>query len=97
MAVLKKEDKQKVAQLFEAVTHPVKLVMFTQAFECDYCKMTRELLEELADLNDKVSLEVYDFVDDVVWVQAYSVEKILDTIIVGDVDFGIRFYGVLDR
>lgn len=94
MAVLKKEDKQKVAQLFEAVTHPVKLVMFTQAFECDYCTMTRELLEELADLNDKVSLDVYDFVDDVEQVQAYAVDKIPATVVAGDVDYGIRFYGV---
>lgn len=94
MAVLKDEDKGKVKQVFQAIEHPVTLVMFTQEFECDYCTMTRELLQELASLSDKITLEVYDFIGDDDKVQTYGIDKIPATILLGEKDYGIRFYGV---
>ena len=38
--------------------------VFTQEIECQYCKETRELVEEVAALSDKLSVEVYDFEKD---------------------------------
>jgi len=94
MAVLKAEDRQKVEQVFAVITHPVKLLMFTQSMECDYCQMTRELLLELAGLNDNITVDVYHFVEDEAQVQAYEIDKIPATVVMGDKDYGIRFYGV---
>jgi len=94
MALLKDQDKQKVRSLLEAIEHPVTLIVFTQAFECEYCQMTRELVEELAALNDEISIEVYDLVDDEAVARQYGVDKIPATIVRGDKDYGIRFYGV---
>jgi len=94
MAILKAEDRQKVEQVFAAITHPVKLLMFTQAMECDYCEMTRELLLELAGLNDNITVDVYDFIEDEAQAQAYEIDKIPATVVMGDKDYGIRFYGV---
>ena len=94
MAVLKAEDREKVRSILAAIDHPVRLVVFTQAFECDYCRMTRELVEELAELNDRITAEVYDFVGDAAQVQTYQIDKIPAIIPIGERDYGIRFYGV---
>jgi glutaredoxin-like protein len=92
--MLKDDDRQKVTEFFQAVEQPVKIVMFTQEFECEYCTMTRELVEELAELSDKLSVEVYDFVKDEALAKEYKIDKIPAVILLGDKDYGIRFYGV---
>ncbi len=46
----------------QQLVDPVKIVMFTQEVECRYCSQTRELAQEITSLNDKIALEVYDFV-----------------------------------
>ena len=48
----------------EKLVDPVKIVMFTQEFECRFCSDTRKLAQELATLNDKITVEIYDFVAD---------------------------------
>jgi glutaredoxin-like protein len=94
MALLKDEDRQKVRSIFEAVKHPVNLIVFTQPFECEYCQMTRELVQELAALSDRITVDVFDFVDDEAIAKQYNVDKIPATVVRGDKDYGIRFYGV---
>lgn len=94
MAILKKRDKKAVEKEFERLSEPVKLIYFTQEMECQFCEQTHELLEEVAELSDKLSLEVYDFVKDKDKALQYRVDKIPATIIEGKKDHGIRFYGV---
>ena len=36
--------------------------MFTQEMECQYCSQTRELVQELGPLNDKITVEVLDYI-----------------------------------
>jgi len=78
----------------EKLVNPVRLVMFTQEFECQYCRETRQLVEEVAALSDKVDAEVYNFVIDKERVEAYSVDKIPAIAIVGTKDYGLRYYGI---
>lgn len=73
---------------------PVKIVVFTQENECPYCAQTRSLVEELAALNSKISVEVYDFLVDSAKVKEYGVDKVPAVAIVGEKDYGIRFYGL---
>jgi alkyl hydroperoxide reductase subunit AhpF len=80
----------------------VKLVMFTQgeggALECGFCGETRQLVEEIAKLSDKVAVEVRDFQADADLARAYGVDKIPAIVMSagGDrpKDHGIRFYGI---
>jgi glutaredoxin-like protein len=62
--------------------------------ECQFCEQTHELLSEVAELSDKLTLEVYDFVNDKEKVLQYGVDKIPATIVEGEKDYGIRFFGV---
>lgn len=94
MGVLKEKDKEKVANIFKGIEKDVKIVMFTQEMECPHCEMTRTMLEEVSGLSEKLSLEVHDFVAEADLAKKYGVDKIPATLIVGDRDYGIHFYGV---
>ena len=94
MSLLQDKDREKVQQLFAGLSNPVKLVMFTQEFECEHCAQTRELVEEVASLSDTVTAEVYNFALDKEKAKEYGVEKIPAVVVVGDKDYGIRFFGI---
>ncbi len=94
MAVLKDEDKKKVSKLLGELENEVKVLMFTQEMECEHCATARGLLEEVAGLSDKVTLEVHDFVKEGELAKKYGVDKIPATILLGEKDYGIRFFGV---
>jgi len=98
MALLKEEDRQHLIKEFEALQDPVKLVNFTQEIECEYCRETRMIAEEVAELSDAISLEVYDFVADKEIAEAYGIDKIPATVVMrgGDEpkDYGIRYFGI---
>lgn len=94
MPILKKRDQKAVAKEFEKLVEPVKIVYFTQEMECQFCEQTRELLQDVAELSDKLSLEVYDFAKDKDKALQYRIDKIPATIIEGKKDHGIRFFGV---
>jgi len=95
MGVLKDSDKTELKKIFSAqLTGRCLMVMFSQENECQYCRSTREMLEELAGLSDKIVLEVHDFVADAELAEKYRVDKIPATVLVGERDYGIRFFGV---
>ena len=98
MALLKEEDRNALVEEFSNLTHPVKLIMFSQEMECQYCRETRALVEEISGLSDSLSAEVYDLVNDADVAEAYSIDKIPAIAIVQDgdepKDFGIRYFGI---
>jgi glutaredoxin-like protein len=98
MALLKEEDRKHLVEEFKALQNPVKLLMFTQELECQYCQETRMIAEEMAELSDAISLQVYDFVTDKEIADQYGVDKIPSIAVLGDgdepKDYGIRYFGI---
>ncbi|MFN4294688.1 MAG: protein disulfide oxidoreductase [Thermoflexales bacterium] len=102
MALLNSTIQQQVREALAAMKRPVKLLMFTQGangvVECAFCAETRALLEEVAALSDKLTLEVRDFVADAALAEAYRIDKIPAVAVLGDgaqpKDYGIRLYGI---
>ncbi len=98
MSLLDNETRKQLTEMFESLQQPVQVVVFTQEFECQYCKETRQIAEELAALSSKISLEVYDFEASKDLADQYGIDKIPATIIMegGEAgkDFGIRYYGI---
>jgi len=95
MALLKDKDRQYLTLEFEnRLKKPVKLVTFTQAIACDFCAQTEEIVREVAALSDKITVEVFDFVTDKAVADQYGVDKIPATVVVGEKDYGIRFFGI---
>jgi len=81
-------------ELAGRLVNSVRLVVFTQEYECPFCMQARSLVEELAGLSDKISVKVYDFVADADKARAYGVDKVPAVAIVGAKDYGVRFYGL---
>lgn len=102
MALLNATIQQQVREALAKMTRPVKLLMFTQgangAIECAFCAETRELLEEVVALSDKLTLEVRDFVADAALAESYRIDKIPALVVLGNgaqpKDYGIRLYGI---
>lgn len=96
MPLLDDQTRKQVEELFSDLSGPVRLVMFTQEFECQYCKETREIVEEISALSDLIEAEILDFEKDAERAQAYGVDKIPAIVILGenDRDYGVRYYGI---
>ncbi len=95
MPMIQPKDREYLQKEFAAkLVRPVKLVMVTQEFECDFCKETRQIVEELAELSDKITAEVYDFIADKDKIAGYSIARIPAIAVIGEKDYGIRFYGI---
>ena len=95
MALLNEEVKQEVQQQLADLESPVRLVMFTQEFECQFCTETRQLIEEVAEQSDRLKAEIYDFVEDQELAEEYGIDKIpAVAVLSNEDDYGIRFYGI---
>jgi len=95
MSLIPDEHKEHLrSELNEKLEKPVKIVMFTQEVECQFCAQTRQLVNELAALNDKIKVEIYDFVADSEKAKEYGVDKVPALAVVGEKDYGVRFYGI---
>jgi glutaredoxin-like protein len=100
MPLISKKDAEFLKSEFEKeMVNPVKIVMFTQTLECQYCAETRQIVEEIAALSDKMELVVYNFVTDKEIAEKYGIDKIPAIAILGtkdeaEIDYGIRFFGI---
>jgi glutaredoxin-like protein len=96
MGMISDRDRKPVQDRLAKLIKPVKAVVFTQEMECQFCRETRELIEELAGLTDKLKVEVKDFIRDEAEAKRLGVDKIPAVVLLGqgDRDYGIRFYGI---
>jgi glutaredoxin-like protein len=95
MSLLPDDKKELLRNDFkEKLDYPVKIVMFTQEAECRFCSDTRQLVQDIATLSNKLSVEVYDFVKDAEKAKEYCIDKIPALAIIGAKDYGVRIYGI---
>ncbi|MGE5400277.1 MAG: protein disulfide oxidoreductase [Ignavibacteriales bacterium] len=89
---LRDELQKQLSQL----SRKVRLIYFTQEMECQFCRETRQLLQELSQISDKIELEIKNFVLDKEDADRYNVDKIPATVMLDEMgeDFGIKFYGI---
>ena len=92
--LLNDEVKSQLKKIFSELVKPVILKVFTQSFECHTCEDNRSLAEEIASVSDKISVEVHNFETDKTVAEQYNIDKIPAIAVVGEKDYGIRFYGV---
>jgi glutaredoxin-like protein len=96
MGLISERDRKPVQDRLAKLVRPVKAMVFTQEMECQFCRETRELIEELAGLTDKLKVEVKDFLKNEEEAKKLGVDKIPAVVLLGegDKDYGIRFYGI---
>jgi alkyl hydroperoxide reductase subunit AhpF len=94
MGLIGDEDAIEIRKRLEGMVGPVKLVHFTQELNLEYGREAKQLLEDLAGLSDKLTVEVHNFLLEKDKAAEYGVDKVPATIVRGARDFGIRFYGL---
>lgn len=100
--MIQDEQKKEIQEILAQMEAPVKLVHFTQEINVEFAREGRKLLEELSEISDKLSLEVYNLQIDREKAAEWRIDKVPATAIVGgggdgagdnEKDYGIRFYG----
>ncbi len=62
MSLLSPADQEKLRESFDEMTSPVTVLFFTQTLDCEPCVQTRQILDELPALSDKIAIEEVNFV-----------------------------------
>ena len=88
-----------VEEIFGDLKEPVEVLLFTDQANCDYCADTRQLLQEVTGLSDKLNLTVYDIVEHSDLAARYKVDKTPGFVLAGKdgdaiIDYGIRYFGI---
>jgi glutaredoxin-like protein len=95
VSLISEKDAKFLEEAFaERLRSDVRLLFFTQENECMYCRETREFLEEITSMSDKLHLETYDLVEDAAVAEEHGIDKIPAIKLVGDHDYGVRFFGM---
>lgn len=95
MAILQAKDQEAVRKEFERLAGPVKLVVFSQELVAgELCRQNEQLMKEVAELSDQVTVEVLNPAIDRDRAASYGVSDVPVTVVEGARDYGIRFLGI---
>lgn len=110
MPLLREADRENLRKELQQLQNPVRLIFFTQALNCEYCGLTKQVLEEIVGLSDKIELKEYNFALDRDTVAQYHIARVPAIAVTrleppkllvpgaepqrSERDYGIRYYGV---
>jgi glutaredoxin-like protein len=88
-----------IRQTFAQMKEPVQILFFGSHDNCDYCTDTQQLLEEVAAIDEKLGLRIYDLQADADMAGKFGVDKAPGIVIAADLDnqitdFGIQYSGI---
>lgn len=96
MKYLNEESKKQLIEIFNGIKDDVKLLVFTKEDPCETCEETRDFLNELTSLSEKLHLELLDINKDEVKAKEYDV-ALTPSIVLLDKDNNykrIKFNGI---
>ncbi len=96
MPVLSDSDRVRVGEMLAGMSGAVRLAFFTQTLNCETCLPTKQILDELASLTDKLSVEEHNFLLDGESAATFGVDRVPAIVPLGENghDYGIRFLGI---
>ena len=97
--LLNEQVVSQIKKTFEQIKEPVQLLFFGSQDNCEYCADTRQLLEEIAAVDKKVSLSIYDLQNNADMAARFNVDKAPAIVIAAKdgeqvIDFGIQYSGI---
>jgi len=98
MSLLSPADQAKLRESFDEMTRPVRVLFFTQTLDCEPCVQTRQILDELPQLSEKIAIEEVNFILEKEKAAQYGIDRVPALALVsggdGDArDTRIRFLG----
>jgi alkyl hydroperoxide reductase subunit AhpF len=97
--LLSPSDQDKLRAEFDKMTRPVRLLFFTQTIGCETCPQTKQILDELPALSDRIAIDEVNLVLDKDRAAQFGVDRAPAIAIVSrdengtDHDSRIRFWG----
>lgn len=97
--LLNDDVRKQVSEAFEQLQEPVQILFFGSKEQCEYCDDTRKLVEEVAGLSDKLSVQAFDVDVDATVAENYNVSLTPGLVIAaeeedGPIDYGVRYAGI---
>lgn len=88
-----------IQQAFAKLSNPVQILYFGTEENCEYCAETQQLLTEISELDERISLSTHDLATDAALAAKFQVNKAPAIIIAGKdgeevIDLGIQFSGI---
>jgi alkyl hydroperoxide reductase subunit AhpF len=75
MSLISPADQQRLRESFAEMTRPVRLLFFTQTLACETCPQTRQILDELPPLSDRIAVEEVNLILEADRAKAYGVDR----------------------
>ena len=100
MGLISTADQERLRKEFAQMTRPVRLLFFTQTLDCETCPQTREILDELPVLSDKIAVEEANFILEADKATKYGIDRVPAIVVLGQDESGherdskIRFLGI---
>ncbi len=80
-----------VGQLFGKLTNPVQVLLFTSKDKQETCEPTQQLLEEVVELSDLLSLSVFDIGEHADLASLYKVQDKAPAIVIAAMESTLKF------
>lgn len=99
MSLLSQSDQDRLREMFAEMTGGVRLLFFTQTLDCETCLQTRQILDELPPLSDKIAVDEVNVVLDTEAATKYGIDRAPAVVLIGrdasgvERDSRIRFVG----
>jgi glutaredoxin-like protein len=98
MALLSPTDQAALRTSLSEMTRPVRLLLFTQSIGCETCLQTKQILDELPALSDRIVIEEVNFVLEGDRAAQYGIDRAPAVVVLFEengtvVDSRIRFLG----
>lgn len=103
MGMIPDQDKELLRDSFrDDLQNSVKIIAFTrrtddsdeQGLECEFCRETEQLINELGELSEKIEVEMRAFSPNDSTVKELGIDKIPAIILASDSITGVRYYGI---
>ncbi len=76
MSLLGPHDQERLRAEFSLMTRRVHLIFFTQSLGCETCLQTRQVLDELPALSDRIIIDEVNLVLEAETAQRYGVDRV---------------------
>jgi len=89
------EDRSALKARFESkLRDSVDIVVFIEDVGCRYCGETAQIAQELSQIDSRIEARVLKADQSHDEATRFGIKRVPATVVMGDVDYGIRFYGI---
>lgn len=96
MALFDEKITKQLEGILAQMQQKVQLVYFTQEIECQHCRDAHQFVQEIADLSDQLTLQVFNLIIDKDEAARFQIDKVPAILLLDESgkDTGIRFFGI---